>query len=372
MRKRKLICLALSAILLCCVSCRQKTGATGHIPVFKEPETTDSTDPSVMPSEPMKPDVPVMSTEPPYQPKEEIVKMSFTGDSLIGSDYGNHNAGSFNWFADQEGTSYFFSGVKEVFDNDDITVVDCETVLSDNRPAPVFKEEDPGYWYMGPAANAAIFAEGGVEIASVANNHTGDYQHLGYLDTIQALSDHGILVGENLKPVYYEVRGITVGVLCCNCWSGYHANLILKKIEEMNECSDVQIILPHGGTMNVYEPDAWRVKAFRQFIDAGAEVVAAGHPHVLQPLELYGDGVIVYSLGNFCYGGSKHPENATVILSVSLRFLDGVYDGLTYELLPCYLYTTPENNYQPTLILEDDPAFYRILGFMLNGRHSPL
>ncbi|MCI8590570.1 MAG: CapA family protein [Clostridiales bacterium] len=369
MRKFNWIYFALAAVLLCGSSCRQGTEATGHIPIFNDAQTTE---PSV-PSGTEQQEIPVISTEPAYQPWEETIKMSFTGDCLIGSDYGKHNAGSFNWFADQEGTSYFFSEVKEVFDNDDITVVDCETVLSDNRElAPVFKEEDPGYWYMGPAENAAIFAEGGVEIASVANNHTGDYQHLGYLDTLQALSDQGIMVGENLKPVYYEVRGITVGVLCCNCWSTYHANLILKKIEEMNECSDVQIIVPHGGTMNVYEPDAWRVKAFRQFIDAGAEVVAAGHPHVLQPLEVYGDGVIVYSLGNFCYGGSKHPENATVIFTVSLRFLDGAFDGLTYELLPCYLYTTPENNYQPTLIPETDPAFYRILGFMLNGRHSPL
>lgn len=352
-------------------SCQQENGATGYIPVFDEREgqqtDPDPTTPGAdSPSQPKQPE----TTAPP--PDRREIKMSFTGDCLIGSDYGRHGAESFNWYADNNEPAYFFSAVKEVFENDDITVVDCETVLSDSSDiGPVFKEEDPGYWYKGPSSNAAILAEGGVEIASVANNHTWDYGSIGFHDTVQSLADHGILAGENMKPIYYEVNGITVGVLCCNCWATYQANQIEQKIIEMNACSDIQVVVPHGGTMNIYEPEQWRINAFRRFIDAGAEVVAAGHPHTLQPLEAYNGGVIVYSLGNFCYGGSRHPENATVILSVTLSFADGVYEGLRYEVLPCYLYTTPQNNYKPELIPSTHAAYYRILGFMLNGRKSP-
>ncbi len=353
---------ALMLILLAALFC-----ACSQTPAETEP-----------PTEPTVPaETGTTETEPPTEPTEpgpevtEIV-MSFVGDCLLGSDFGTHKEGSYNWYADNNPQSYFFSGVESVFKADDITVVDCESALTDQQLAPIYKEEDPGYWYYGPTENAQAFALGGIDIASVANNHTGDYGQPGYLDTIAALEAVGVTPGIDLQPIYKEVKGLTVGVLCCNCWSTYHSSKIIPIIGEMREQADLVVIFPHGGSMNDYVPDAWRVGSYRDFIDAGADLVIGDHPHVLQPLEYYNDGIIVYCLGNFCYGGSTRPENAGMIFSATATFIDGVFDSVNCEVIPCYLYTTPRNNYKPELIPPTDPAYNRIVEFMYGLRDKPI
>ena len=365
---KPILLLVLLAASICFYGCTQarKTSMPVQSPTPDENEIPVQTEPSTAQQQPQ--------SEPASENEEgQVIRMSFVGDCLLGSDFGKCVSGSYNWYARSNDPSYFFSCVLPIFSADDITVADCETVLTDRELSPIEKEENPGYWYYGPASNAAAFKQGSVEIASVANNHTGDYGREGYQDTIQALEDHGVIAGIDMHPIYYEVRGITVGILCCNCWSTYHASLILQTIEQMNACSDIQVIVPHGGTMNVYVPDEWRIEAYRSFIDAGAEIVAAGHPHRLQPVEGYHGGVIAYSLGNFCYGGSTLPENATVILSVSLEIKDEKYQSLSYHVIPCYLYTTPRNNYKPEPIDRlNDPAYNKIATFMMGARQSPL
>ncbi len=375
--KRVVLTLLTLIIVLC--SCSAEQAPTEGAPVTEATELTESTEPTVptepKPIEPINGSVGGVAPEAIFSEEKEQtrVTMSFVGDCQPGSDFGTHAEDSYNWYADNNPPEYFLGQVQWVFAKDDITVVDCESVLTDNtRLAPIHKDENPGYWHYGPTSNAQAFAKGSVEIAGVANNHTRDYGAQGYADTVKALTDAGIVVGEDLKPVYYEVKGVTVGVLVCNCWTPVFASRILQIIPEMNEKSDVQVIFPHGGTMNTYIPDEWRMEYFRKFIDAGAEVVAAGHPHALQPLESYNGGVIAYSLGNFSYGGSTLPENAGVILSVTLVFEEGQYKGLEYQVYPCYLYTTERNNYCPELIKLNDPSHNRILEFMYGLREAPV
>ena len=65
---------------------------------------------------------------------------------------------------------------------------------------------------------------------------------------------------------------------------------------------------------------------------------------MLQPEEVYNGVPIVYSLGNFCYGGNRSPENRTIIYKALLSVEDGVLTGQTTQIIPCYVYTGSTNN----------------------------
>lgn len=129
----------------------------------------------------------------------------------------------------------------------------------------------------------------------------------------------------------------------------------------------------HGGKERIHTPEEWKINATRKLIDNGADLVIGSHPHVLQPREIYKGKEIIYSLGNFCYGGNRNPENRTIIYQMNLTI-----DTKTYELkkeesniIPCYVYTTKTNNYQPAPI-EDETIKNKVLNFMNGKEDSPV
>ncbi len=105
-------------------------------------------------------------------------------------------------------------------------------------------------------------------------------------------------------------------------------------------------------------------------IDNGADLVIGSHPHVIQRREKYNGADIVYSLGNFCFGGNTAPEpNKTIIYGYTLKLHK---DGDKVELvdrvenmIPCYIYTGEYNNWQPAIV-EDEDIKKEILDYM-NG-----
>ena len=141
---------------------------------------------------------------------------------------------------------------------------------------------------------------------------------------------------------------------------------ILQRLKAAEQESDFQVVFYHGGKEGVHTPEAWRVRASRRLVDAGADLVLGSHPHVLQPRETYQGAEIVYSLGNFCYGGSRQPKNRTVIYQLTLTVEDGRLADASSELIPCYVHTGKVNNYCPALIT-DEGQRQRVLDFM-DGR----
>ena len=98
----------------------------------------------------------------------------------------------------------------------------------------------------------------------------------------------------------------------------------------------------------------------------GADLVLGNHPHVLQPREVYQGTEIVYSLGNFCFGGSRNPKNRTIIYQLILCIEDGKLVDTASEMIPCYVYTGSVNNYCPAPITDEEQC-RRVLDFM-NGK----
>lgn len=304
-------------------------------------------------------------------PKSCSMTITFVGDCLISTSDGASYAGSLNWYAQNYEPTYFFEKVADYFTSDDLTVVNCETVLSDRALPPRDKGDPEAWWFTGPASNARIFSSSGVELASVANNHTYDYGRDGYQDTVEALKNQGLLVAEDGVPVYYEKNGVRVGVLACGIWYSGEEGIYLSALRQMVESSDFQIIYTHGGAESIFTPEEWRQASYRRLIDNGADLVVGCHAHRLQPMERYNGGTIVYGLGNFCFGGNSRPNNRTAIYRCTFRVGQGVTD-MEDEIIPCYLYTGAYSVWQPSPIDPSDPNYQKVLDFMNGLTDSPM
>ena len=325
-------------------------------------DPTDPNDPLLW-----EPDLPEFDGPMPRTGETEdafSVVLSFTGDMLLASLHGKRAAGNFQDCAARRGPEYFLQHVRPIFEADDFTVVNLENVLTDRTLTPKEKSTDPAYWYRAPTANAEILTSSGVEAVSLANNHTGDYGPAGYKDTVKAVSAAGLEYGGNDRTFYLEKNGYRVAVVCHGLWNEAQAKTIVKRVKAAEKDSDFQIVFCHGGREGVHAPEQWRVRASRALVDGGADLVLENHPHVLQPREIYKGVEIVYSLGNFCFGGSRRPENRTIIYQLTLQVENGALTEASSQLIPCYVHTgSTVSNYCPAPI-EDEAQRQRVLDFM--------
>ncbi len=324
-----------------------------------------------VPLEELPPEEPEEPASPEGQalPEEDgsfTISLSFTGDMLLASGHGQRAAGNFLDYAAKQEPSYFLQGVKSIFEKDDFTVVNLENVLTDRALTPREKDTDSAFWFRSGTRNTAVLTSSGVEAVSLANNHTSDYGAAGYRDTVKAVTEAGLQYGDNTHPLYLEKNGFRIAVICNGLWNESQAASIVSRLRAAETESDFQIVFYHGGAEGIHTPEPWKVRASRRLVDAGADLVLGSHPHVLQPREIYQGREIVYSLGNFCYGGSRYPKNRTVVYQLTLTVKDGEVVDTASEVIPCYVYTGKANNYCPAPITDEAQA-QRVLDF-LDGR----
>ncbi len=288
---------------------------------------------------------------PPIE-QDDALTISFVGDCMFASNHGAFNGGSFNATARYASPDYFLNNFSEMFHADDLTIANCECVLSDDD---TLEEKEVtteiAFWFKGPARHAEIFTAGGVDFAGVVNNHSHDFGQKGSDDTVAALKAAGLLVGERGKVTYTTIKGVKIGVHCCSLYSYDYIYDILDKLREMDrEDCDLRILYFHGGIENETQPEDWKVRACRKLIEAGADIICGAHPHVLQPMEIYRNCPIVYSLGNFCFGGNTHPPKDTAVYQAVYALKDGKPIYRKDVFIPCQTYSGGQNNYQPFIV----------------------
>ncbi len=315
---------------------------------------------------------PEPTTKAPFE-----IQMHFVGDMLCATDERTHYENCFNDVADVEDPSYFLSEVSFLFKNDDLTIADAENVYSDSKNLQISEKgqsADPNieaYWFKTKTKNARILKVGGIDYVSIDNNHINDYGPQGYKDTKKALDKVGVDWGEQNKICYYEKDGYTIGVIGITMYQEGAVPTIKKHIKKASKESDYQIVYFHGGTEAIHKPEEWKVNACHKLIDAGADLVIGDHPHVLQPLEKYKGKTIIYSMGNFVFGGNRHPENRTMIYQHTLTIDDGKVSKEKGKIIPCYVYTGPTNNWKPKIITNKRER-KKVKDFMKGKADSPL
>ena len=310
--------------------------------------------------EPKAPDAKPTPTPTPVvekEPQPEYFTISLVGDNTIA------NANGSSRFSDTVGSdmSYPYANTKEYFENDDLSIANLECVLSDQR-----LYSDSLFSFLAPTENTQMLKKGSIEFVTTANNHTRDFGQTGLDDTVAALKKAGIAYGlDNETSIYTTQSGLCVGIYCAN-GSSTNTGRISAAISEMRENgAEFVICAMHWGDEGTYHPTDYQQSLAHAAIDAGADLVYGSHPHVLQPVEEYGDGLILYSLGNWCFGGNSWPKDLdTVIAQVTVkRDLDGSISIDGYKLIPCSMSSADDgsNNYKPTPYAEGSEQYSRVI-----------
>lgn len=305
------------------------------------------------------------------------IDLSFLGDCTLGTQHGDDSdQARFNYYALNNDKSYFLQGAIPYISTDDFTIANCETVFTDSNLTERDKGYTPAFWFRSHTENAFIFSENSVEVVSLANNHTNDFGEQGQLDTQKAIDNTNYTQwGNDDKDIILEKDGVKIGLVCCSLWDGNYADDIISRIENLNNSTDIQIVFFHGGEEATHTAESWKIEACHRIVDSGADLIVGGHPHVLQPLEEYNGVHIIYSIGNFVFGGNLNPENATIIYQESITYNKDTkqIEKSEENIIPFRVYGgTGTNNYQPIPVNPDDYLYSQILGFIYGENDSPI
>lgn len=296
--------------------------------------------------------------------------LSVVGDCTLGTDETFDYDTSLNAYYENYGADYFLQNVKDIFSTDDLTIANFEGTFTDSD-----EREDKTFAFKAPASYASILTGGSVEAVNTANNHSHDYGDQSFNDTLAALDDAGIVHFGYDETAVMDVKGIKVGLVgIYELYDHLEREQQLKDNIAKVKADGAQLIVVifHWGNETETVPDSSQTTLGRIAIDEGADLVCGHHPHVLQGIETYKGRNIVYSLGNFCFGGNSSPSDMdTMIYQQTFTIdADGVKKDNVTNIIPCSISSAAYdgyNNYQPTPAEGDEAT--RILG-KINERSS--
>lgn len=288
--------------------------------------------------------------EPTAEPVS--ITVSMVGDCTLGTDVNFDQSTSFDAFYQMKNDpGYFFQNVKDIFTADDLTVANMEGTLTTSND-----RQQKTFAFKGDPSYTEILTQGGVEATNLANNHSHDYGDQSYEDTIQYLEAAGITTFGYDRTAVMDVKGIKVGLIgIYELKDGLgRQQQVIDTIQAVkDQGAQVIIVSFHWGTEKSNIPDDIQKTLAHLAIDQGADLVVGHHPHVLQGIEKYQGKNIVYSLGNFCFGGNKNPSDKdTMIFQQTFTVENGelVEDNVT-NIIPCSLSSeSGYNNYQPMVL----------------------
>ena len=311
----------------------------------KDDSSTDNTDDTSKDSQEE-----TTTPEPTAEPVS--ITVSMVGDCTLGTDVNFDQSTSFDAFYQMKNDpGYFFQNVKDIFTADDLTVANMEGTLTTSND-----RQQKTFAFKGNPSYTEILTQGGVEATNLANNHSHDYGDQSYEDTIQYLEAAGITTFGYNRTAVMDVKGIKVGLIgIYELKDGLgRQQQVIDTIQAVkDQGAQVIIVSFHWGTEKSNIPDDIQKTLAHLAIDQGADLVVGHHPHVLQGIEKYQGKNIVYSLGNFCFGGNKNPSDKdTMIFQQTFTVENGelVEDDVT-NIIPCSLSSeSGYNNYQPMVL----------------------
>lgn len=293
-----------------------------------------------------------VDVEPVMENTIETITISFAGDCTIGSDESYRGNTFDKVYETVKDPAYFFQKVSSIFANDDYTFINLEGTFTKET-----KKANKEFRYKGDPLYCDILSKGGIEGVTLANNHTFDYFQRGFDETVEILMAANIDYTYFEKYIIKEIKGIKVGFLGYKCWSDEKKarTLLPEQVKQMREQGvDFIIANYHWGDMYVYTPNAQQKNMAHYAIDNGVDLVIGHHPHVLQGMENYKGKNIIYSLGNFCYGGNMNPKDKDTIIYQQIILFDtanGEIVNTDFRIIPASMSSQADrNNYQPMLV----------------------
>lgn len=232
--------------------------------------------------------------------------------------------------------------------NADIMMVNHEFQLS-TRGEPM---EDKQFTFQTDPKNVQILLDLGIDIVSLANNHSLDFGQDALLDTFATLDEAGILYAgagdskeraEELQVI--EANGKKFGFLAATrvipvagwdvrnkqpgLFTTYDDTRLVERIRESKEECDFLIVYVHWGIEREEYPQEYQNVIAKHCVEAGADVIIGAHPHVLQGIEFIDGKPVFYSLGNYIFSNSI-PK--TMLVKVIIK----ADDTVEYSLIPAF------------------------------------
>jgi len=262
------------------------------------------------------------------------------------------------------GYDHAWAALGGIFHEDDITVINLECAPSD-----IGAPEPKKFVFRCPTESLTSLAPAGVEVASMANNHGGDYGKEALVDGRARLLEVGVApvgAGENAaeagKPALFEVNGWRVavigfgGVFPTTTWfatdeqpgmlNGDDIPSMVEVVQAADEVADIVVVAIHWGVELDTEPRQDDIERAKAMVAAGADVIFGHHPHRMQPLEIIDGAAVFWSLGNFVWPNFSVAGSTTGVARAVIH-PDGTIEAC---LIPAFI----ENPGQPALTGEPE------------------
>ncbi len=197
---------------------------------------------------------------------------------------------------EKKDTTYPFLKVGDKLRSEDITFANLESSIIKGCP-----HNEHGYTFCADPTMLEGLNFAGVDIVTIANNHSHNFSEKGFEETKKYLTDEGIKwVGDgNLEII--EKNGINFGFLGFDFITSGPSGKDLDLIKKSKEKVDVLIVAPHWGYEYTDKANKNQQTWAREIISAGGDIISGSHPHWVQNEEKINGKSVYYSLGNFVF-----------------------------------------------------------------------
>lgn len=273
--------------------------------------------------------------------EERLVKGTVFGDMMLGRAIKNRS----------EKTNYseVLDGVSNIWSDSDYVCGNLECALLDDPSK--FELNDKEIHINAETKSVNVLKDNGFTLINLANNHLADFCSEGVINTLNTLKEAGLKyvgAGENIEEAgkydIEEINGVKIatvsvsdiipknfsakedkaGILSTNNMRYYQA------VREASQEADLVIVNIHWGVEYALNETERQTQLARNLINFGADIIIGSHPHVLQPVEKYKDGIIFYSMGNFIFdqGWSRTKD------SMILNYFVDKEGNCSFEIVP--------------------------------------
>lgn len=227
--------------------------------------------------------------------------------------------------------SFPFAKIETFLSEADFRVGNLEGPITNNASIikPGGAEENGGNLRFTFSPSTTMPLSENFDLLSLANNHITNFANDGVMQTKNYLQKAGInYFGDfyndsDLSYIYEAASDLKIAFVGFHQFYSGGLDNVLDEIRKIKseKLADIIIVYPHWGTEYLTtNPDRKQKELAHQFIDAGADLVIGSHPHVIEPIEIYNDKPIFYSLGNFIFDQYFSPETMQG-LALKLNFV---------------------------------------------------
>ncbi|MCK9351734.1 MAG: CapA family protein [Candidatus Paceibacterota bacterium] len=256
--------------------------------------------------------------------ENEVVTAVAVGDIMLGRFVEELSIRNNDW-------NYAFALSSEIFSGADIGFGNFEgSIPKVHTQTPIY-----GYQFSVAPKAAEAMRNAGINVVTLANNHSSDFGEKGYSETASFLNEIGVAsVGSSSSHVV-EQNGIRVRFMGFNdTFAPLSSDTVASDVRNTKKDNEFLVVAIHFGDEYATSSNSRQKALAHTIIDAGADVVIGHHPHVVEEHETYHGKAIFYSLGNFIFDQyfSEGTQNG-----LAIKMTIGKKD-VTYELIPIDLH----------------------------------